>query len=69
MMSIEDESPWSLEQIKEYYKEYSSSYDEDISFESYPAPYIISSWVKSEPSIVAQKLIEVMDLGCGTGIR
>lgn len=65
---LSDETvPWTLEQIKNYYKEYSSSYDKDINLESYPAPFIIASWLKQE--LCAKKQVKVMDLGCGTGMR
>lgn len=62
-------APWSLEQVKDYFKKYSNSYDKEVNFESYPAPFIIASWVKQEPYIAAREQVQVMDLGCGTGAR
>ena len=67
MISTTDESPWSLDQIKEYFKNYSSSYDKGMNIETYPAPFIIASWVKQEFSQTNN--VQVMDLGCGTGAR
>jgi len=64
-----DDSPWSIEQIKEYFRKYSSSYDEDLTIDTYPAPFIVSEWIKQTPSIAAQAHVKVMDLGCGTGAR
>lgn len=69
MTSDDDTVPWTLEQIKEYYKEYSSSYDKDVNLQAYPAPYIIASWVQQEQSMSSQKQLKIMDLGCGTGVR
>lgn len=66
MISASDES-WSLAQIQEYFKNYSSSYDKGMSIDTYPAPFIIASWVKQE--LRQRDSVRLMDLGCGTGAR
>ncbi|ORZ36768.1 S-adenosyl-L-methionine-dependent methyltransferase [Catenaria anguillulae PL171] len=71
---------WSASEIVAYYAEFAQSYDTDIEADhrSYPAPFIIGSWILehlrkfppeaiSDTQSVAGGELRILDLGCGTG--
>lgn len=63
---------WSQEQITAFYASYASKYDKDVAEDpdGYPAPAVVPSWVLHyfEKSFNAGKTVEILDLGCGTGL-
>lgn len=58
------DSKWSIDQIRSYYSEYSSTYDSTASQASYPAPYLIQDWIISHH----KNPHHIIDIGCGTGL-
>ncbi|TPX58353.1 hypothetical protein PhCBS80983_g03204 [Powellomyces hirtus] len=64
---------WSIEQVTEFYGSYAEEYDDEIHRDSYPAPFVIASWVVSHLSQNVEndskEALRVLDLGCGTGQR
>ncbi len=65
---------WSFKQMQQFYSDYAKDYDKDISVETYPAPFVIGSWIvqhvhsaMSNHQNLPERCIRVLDLGCGTG--
>lgn len=62
------ENTWSIEDIASYYAEYAKTYDSEIEPETYPAPFLISSWVM-EVLCRSEGPVNILDVGVGTGQR
>jgi hypothetical protein len=60
-------TPWSLSEMTSYYTKYAENYDDDISVETYPAPFIIGRWCVAHLQPLPS--CSILDLGCGTGQR
>ena len=66
-----DCSHWTISDIANYYAEYSKTYDESIQPETYPAPFLLSSWVLETllTGYTKSQKLKILDIGCGTGQR
>ena len=60
---------WSVEETVEFYKSYADRYDQEISEASYPAPFLISSWIIEQLLKTKTGNLRILDVGCGTGQR
>jgi SAM-dependent methyltransferase len=60
---------WSIEEINNYYAEYAKEYDDDIHPDTYPAPFLISTWVVEEllDLLASRDKLKILDIGVGTG--
>lgn len=61
---------WTLNETLEFYKSYAKNYDNEVSKETYPAPFIIGDWVVdylSKSSAIQTRSVRILDVGCGTG--
>ena len=66
--------PWTTAEIKQFYDSYAKSYDAESSTDTYPSPFIISCWLleqlnsrKVDDPSLSKPLINILDVGCGTG--
>ena len=63
------ENAWSIEDIASYYAKYAKTYDSEIKPETYPAPFLISSWVAEALCNSFEGPLSILDVGVGTGQR
>lgn len=61
----------SISDVTKFYAEYAKTYDNDISLDSYPAPFIVGQFTLEylNKTFPLMKTINVLDLGCGTVLK